>query len=241
LRGVLARVGGMQHAARTLAIPVLGVIAVVILSRFAWLFGSDILRRCARRFQYGKGPEPSFAVATVMSWAGMRGVVTLAAALSLPVSLPGRDLVLVSSFAVILVTVLIQGTTLGPLIRWLHLTGPSEQILRQESEDRAWMRMTDAQFKAIEALSHRPDGSERHPRLLEQYGYRARVAAQFTTDREVHKPLKVEHFNVVLAAINAARAEILRMHRSGEIHDRVLRDLESELDLQQMVAESHNG
>jgi hypothetical protein len=53
--------------------------------------------------------------------------------------------------------------------------------------------------------------------------------------------LRRRHFNVVLAAINAARAEILCMHRSGEIHDRVLRDLESELDLPQMVAESHNG
>jgi Na+/H+ antiporter len=239
LRGVLSRVGGMQYAAHSLAVPVLGVIAVVILSRFLWLFGSDLLRRCARQFGYAKDVDPSFAVAMVMSWAGMRGVVTLAAALSLPVGLPGRDLVLVSAFAVILVTVLLQGTTLGPLIRLLRLTGPGDQILRQESEDRAWMRMTEAQYHAIATLSHQPDGSERHPRLLEQYGYRARVAAQYTTDRDEHKPLKMEHFNVLLAAINAARAEVLRMHRAGEIHDRILRDLESELDLQQMVAESH--
>jgi len=239
LRGVLARVGGMQHAAHTLVLPVLGVIAVVIASRFVWLFVSDSLRRVARRFGYQQGAEPSLAVATVMSWAGMRGVVTLAAALSLPVGLPGRDFVLVSAFAVILVTVLLQGTTLGPLIRLLRLSGPDEQRLREQSEDQAWMRMTESQFKEIARLSRQPDGSERHPRLLEQYGHRARVAAQYTTDRDEHKPLKQEHFNVLLAAINAARAETLRMHRSGEIHDRVLRDLESELDLQQMVAESH--
>jgi monovalent cation/hydrogen antiporter len=45
----------------------------------------------------------------------------------------------------------------------------------------------------------------------------------------------------VIAAINAGRTEILRTHRSGKIHDRILRDLESELDLQEMVAESHAG
>jgi hypothetical protein len=102
----------------------------------------------------------------------MRGVVTLAAALSLPVTLPGRDLVLVSAFAVILVTVLLQGTTLGPLIRLMGLTGPHEEILRQKSEDLAWKAMTEAQYKAIANLSRQPDGSDRHPRLLEQYGYR---------------------------------------------------------------------
>jgi monovalent cation/hydrogen antiporter len=172
LRGVLARVGGMQSAAHALAIPVLGVIAVVILSRFLWLFGSDLVRRCARRLGYANGAEPSYRVALVMSWAGMRGVVTLAAALSLPVTLPGRDLVLVSAFAVILVTVLLQGTTLGPLIRLMGLTGPHEEILRQKSEDLAWKAMTEAQYKAIANLSRQPDGSDRHPRLLEQYGYR---------------------------------------------------------------------
>lgn len=177
----------------------------------------------------------------VMSWAGMRGVVTLAAALSLPVCLPGRDVVLVSAFAVILVTVLLQGTTLGPLIRLLRLTGLSEEILRQKNEDLAWMHMTESQYKAIATLSRQPDGSERHPRLVEQYGYRARVAVQYTIDRDEHKPLKIDHYNVLLTAINAARAEVLRMHRAGEIHDRVLRDLESELDLQQMVAESHSS
>lgn len=239
LRGVLARVGGMEHALGALLVPVLGVVAVVILSRFVWLFASDLLRRGARRIGYGRGTEPSFAVATVMGWAGMRGVVTLAAALSLPDGLPGRDLVLVCAFAVILVTVLLQGTTLGPLIRLLRLSGPDEAKRQQESEDLAWMRMTQVQFEAIASLSRQPDGEERHPRLVEQYGFRARVAAHYTADRDTHRPHKNEHFEAVIGAIHAGREEILRLHRSGEIHDRVLRNLERELDLQQMVAESH--
>lgn len=101
--------------------------------------------------------------------------------------------------------------------------------------------MTSAQFKAVEAISRRSDGSERHPRLVEQFGFRARVAAEFTTDRDAHKPHETEHFNVVVRAIDAGRAELLALHRSGRIHDRVLRSLEQELDLQQMVAETHVG
>ena len=235
LRGVVARFGGSEHAFSNFVVPVAGVVAAVIISRFAWLFGSELLRRLVR------SDESSFASAAVMSWAGMRGVVTLAAALSLPAELPGRDFVLLSSFAVILVTVLLQGTTLGPLIGLLRLTKSGEWKVRRESEDFAWRRMTEAQFQAIERLSHRPDGSERHPRLLEQFRHRARVAAQYITDRDAHLPQKVEHFNAVIAAIKAGRAEILRLHGSGEIHDRVLRDLESELDLQELVAESHVG
>lgn len=239
LRGVLARVGGSGHAAQALILPVAGVVAVVIVSRFVWVLGTELGLKAASALGVRQGAPPSFAMATVMSWAGMRGVVTLAAALSLPVGLPGRDVVLVCAFGVILVTVLVQGSTLGPLIRALHLTGPIEAKLQQESEDLAWKRMNEAQFAAIAALSHQPDGSERHPRLLEQYAHRARVAGEYTTDRDSHHPVKVEHFNAVLASIRAGRAEILRMHRAGEIHDRILRDLEHELDLQQMVAESH--
>ena len=171
----------------------------------------------------------------------MRGVVTLAAALSLPAEVAGRDFVLLCSFAVILVTVLLQGTTLGPLIKLLRLTKLGEWKVRQDSEDSAWRRMTEAQLEAIERLSRQPDGTGRHPRLLEQFRHRARVAAQFITDRDVHLPQKVEHFNAVIVAIKAGRAEILRLHGSGEIHDRVLRDLENELDLQELVAESHAG
>jgi monovalent cation/hydrogen antiporter len=178
-------------------------------------------------------------MALVMSWAGMRGVVTLAAALSWPAALAGRDLVLVCAFTVILVTVLVQGTTLEALIRLMRLNRPDEGRHQHESQAQAWMRMMEAQYRAIAALSRQPDGSERHPRLLEQYAFRARVAAEYTTDRATHDPVKTEHFSAVLAAIEAGRHEALRMHRAGEIHDRILRVLEQELDLQQMVAESH--
>ncbi|WP_342626992.1 Na+/H+ antiporter [Nguyenibacter vanlangensis] len=238
LRGVLERVDTHPQALRALAAPVAGVVGALIVSRFLWIFGTDLLHRGARRFGRMRQAEPSFATATLLSWAGMRGVVTLAAALSLPVSLPGRDIVLICAFAVILVTVLLQAPTLAPLIRLLRVSGASELILRRDSEDLAWLRMAQAQHARIAALSHQPDGTERHPRLLEQYGHRVRVAAAYRADRDAHEPRRIDHFNAIIAAIAAGRLAVLRMHRAGEIDDRVLRTLEYELDLQQMAAES---
>lgn len=134
-----------------------------------------------------------------------------------------------------------QGTTLGPLIRAFGLTGPAELERRRESEDRAWQLMAEAQQRAIVDLSLQPDGSQRHPRLVEQYTLRANLAAEFQDDRDKHGPIKQEHNVAVLRAIAAGRDAILALHASGEIHDRVLRSLEQELDFQQLVAESHAG
>jgi Na+/H+ antiporter len=241
LRGVLGRLGGLADAAETLMVPVAAVIGAVVLSRFAWVFGSDLLQRLKRRWRPQPGPAPSLVVATVMSWAGMRGVVSLAAALSLPEDLPGRDFVLAATFGVILATVLVQGSTLGPLIRLLRLSGGDDLAPGQMSSEVAWSRMAQVQLAAVAAESRQPDGSDRHPRLLEQYSYRARISVSYAEDKESHRPLEIEHYTVVLRAIEAGRAEILRMHRAGEIHDSVLSEMERDLDLQQMVAELGRG
>jgi CPA1 family monovalent cation:H+ antiporter len=168
----------------------------------------------------------------------MRGVVTLTGALSLPAMFPGRDVVLICAFAVIIVTVLLQGSTLGPLVALLQVVRPEERRSVQENEALAWRRVADAQYRAIQELSRNADGTESHPRLLEQYRHRAQVAAYYEQDRDTHHSIKVEHFDTVIAAITAGRAEILKMHRAGEIHDEVLRQLEHELDLQEMAAEN---
>ena len=171
----------------------------------------------------------------------MRGVVSLAAALSLPEGFPGRDFVLAATFLVILVTVLVQGSTLARLIKLLRVTGSEVLSPGQVSEDVAWSRMAHAQLAAVAAVSRQPDGSERHPRLLEHNSYRARVALAYAADKESHRPLEIEHFDLVLQAIEAGRAEVLSMHRAGKIHDHVLAELERELDLQQMTAELYRG
>ncbi|WP_158807897.1 sodium:proton antiporter, partial [Beijerinckia sp. L45] len=141
LRGVLGRLGGTWQAIHVLLMPAAAVVAAVILARFVWIFAAVYLPRVAIESYRRRDPYPPVAVPIVMGWAGMRGVVSLAAALSLPEAFPGRDFILATTFLVILVTVLVQGTTLAPLIRVLRLTGAAEPEGMSEAEARAgWRR-----------------------------------------------------------------------------------------------------
>ena len=166
----------------------------------------------------------------------MRGVVSLAAALALPDGFPGRDFVLATTFAVILVTVLVQGATLAPLIRVLGLSGFTLQRPETLQEAEARAQMAAAQFAEVERQSAGTGETPRHPRLVEQYSYRARAAARFSETAGGLIEQKNAQFTVVLAAVTAGRAEILRLHRAGSIHDNVLHALEQELDLEEMSA-----
>jgi len=241
LRGVLARLGGNMHALDSLAPAALATIATVILARFLWIIPTTYLPRALIPALRRIDPYPPLAIPVVMSWAGMRGVVSLAAALALPQDFAGRDFILATTFAVILVTVLVQGATLGPLIRWLRPAGFT--ILRGEMlhESEARARMAAAQLVEVQKHSLQADNTHKHPRLVEQYTYRARATARFSESNGALIQHKREHFHVVLAAISAGRAEILRLHSSGSIHDSVLHALEHDLDLEEMTARRHLG
>ena len=241
LRGVVDRFGGFGPALGALGGPILAVVAAVTLARFAWVFANDALLAALLR-RRGRGSlRFSAANCCVIGWAGMRGVVTLAIALSLPDAMPGRDVILASAFAVILATVLVQGTTMGWLIRRLRLGAGEERDARHLSQAQAMARMTAMQAKAVEALARQPDGTLRHPRLLEQYTYRADVVARFADRQDEAAAERREHFEVMLAAAAAGRAELLRLHRGGEIHDEVLRAIERSLDLQEVMAAAARG
>lgn len=241
LRGVIARLGGVGDTLAALAPAVGAVLAAVVLSRFAWVFATEWLKALICKLARREGSTPDWRSATVTSWAGMRGVVTLAIALSLPEAMPGRDLILVASFAVILVTVLGQGTTIGPLIHWINPDHVDEQNARHLSEPQAWAKLEAAQLAAVLPLAHGPDGSVIHPRLLEQYTYRASMTEAYQSEAAYPEGVRAAHYDVVLAAVAAARVELLRLHRTGLIHDELLTVLEHDLDLQEIAATHGKG
>ena len=152
----------------------------MIVARFIWILLATYLPRALIPKLRERDPYPPLGVPIVMSWAGMRGVVSLAAALALPDGFPGRDFILATTFAVILVTVLIQGATLAPLIRILGLHGFSQQRPKTMSEARARAQMAAAQLTEVERHSADCSGTLRHPRLVEQYSFRARAAPRFS-------------------------------------------------------------
>jgi CPA1 family monovalent cation:H+ antiporter len=234
LRGVLTRLSNNGYTLISLLPATAAIVAAVIVARFIWIVPTTYVPRALSSSLRQRDPYPPLAVPFIMSWAGLRGVVSLAAALSLPDGFPGRDFILAVTFAVILVTVLVQGTTLPLLARML--SGATFTTLHRShfSEEQARAEVAKAQYEAIEKESLNDDGSHKHPRLLEQYAYRVRASTRFSEEKETLLPHRVDHFSTVLTAITAGRAELLRMHRAGEIHDTVLHAIEQELDLEEI-------
>jgi len=238
LRSVVERLGGIGSALDALGMPILAVLAAVIVSRFVWIYATDYLRAPLARLIGRKVPPASPAASFLLSWAGMRGVVTLAIALSLPEQMPGRDLTLAAAFAVILVTVVVQGGTIAPVIRWLKLDAAVHVDTHHLNEGQANRLLDIAQLEAIKARAYDSEGHLLHPRLLEQYTYRVTIAERFAAAPQDFTGGREAHYDMILAAIAAGRAELLRLHRSGQIHDELLHYFERDLDMQEISAEN---
>ncbi|PNG25963.1 Na+/H+ antiporter [Methylocella silvestris] len=238
LRPVLHRLGEAGVEANQFA-PAIGVILLAMTAaRFAWILATAYISRFLIPSLRARDPYPPLAVPIIMSWAGMRGVVSLAVALSVPAGFPGRDFIMAATMAAILASILIQGTTLRALVKALQpgdgfaLNGGDHGLSRHE----AHARILAAEAKEIEKISRQPDGSELHPRLLEQYGRRASVAQRFVDTEGALAADRLAHYEAILAANRAGRAELLRLHRSGEIHDLTLHALEAEIDIEELGA-----
>ena len=238
LRGVLTRLAASGVGVSTLAPDIGYITGAMVLARFVWIFPGVYIPRFLFPALRRRDPYPPLGVPIFMSWAGMRGVVSLAVALSVPDGFPGRDFMLATTLAVIFISILVQGTTLVPLVRLLHL---DSFVLRRPatlSEADARVGMLKAALAAIKSYSKTDDGTEKHPRLVEQYGRRAEMAARFRDAPAELSERRADHYNGILTANRAARAELLGLHRSGKIHDSVLHHLEAELDLEEISARS---
>jgi CPA1 family monovalent cation:H+ antiporter len=178
----------------------------------------------------------------VLSWAGMRGVVSLAAALALPVSLstgavPQRDAIIVITFTVILVTLVGQGLTLPLVIRAVGLgadsdEGHEESHARQELIEEALGRISELEKKW-------PDHRPLIDQLRTSYQHRAEHEEQLheAPGNEAEQEL-VEHRQIRSEVIDAQRDALLAMRDRGAIDDDVLRRIERDLDLEEIRMEA---
>ena len=143
------------------------VLAVMALVRFAWVFGSIYLPRLlSRKFRH-ETPAP-WQHTALIAWTGMRGADSLAGALAIPFVLPngqpfpGRDLILLLTFSVIFGTLISQGLSLAPLIRWLRVV---DDRVSEKEERRARLKANEAALARLEAVSSsnrvRPETVER--------------------------------------------------------------------------------
>ena len=233
LRSVVERGGGFGHVIQTMGLPILAILLALTLARFAWVFAGDIVNRGFRALGLTRSEPIGARGAVVLSWAGVRGVVTLALALSLPEGFPGRDFILATAFAVIAGTVLIQGTTLGRVIGWARLEETERPRLSMGQAEAA---MAQTQFGLVKRLAYDGKGELIHPMLLERYERRSVAITDYAARTDDFTPMLHAHFDLVLKAVAAGRAELIRLHRAGDIDDETLWELERDLDLEELSA-----
>jgi monovalent cation/hydrogen antiporter len=213
--------------------------ALVIVLRLVWNFpGAYLAYAIRRRIFHQHIQPPSSRAIFVVGWTGMRGVIALAAALSLPDTLadgspfPHRNLIIFLTFSVILVTLVLQGLTLAPLIRALGLAGV-EQSDPEELEARRTILET-----AIQHIQGRRSDEENHHLTAAldnmSFKYRTRLAALTRKPSEDGAVDELDHaqlseLSLQLLRIERDTAETLR--NEGRISDDLLRRIERELDL----------
>jgi CPA1 family monovalent cation:H+ antiporter len=232
LRNVVEELGGFGSTL-TSALPfALTVTAAVIVSRFLWVFPATYLPRLIPSIRRND-PFPPASIPVLVGWAGMRGVVSLAAALALPIGFPGRDFIVLTTFVVIAVTVLLQGGTLGLLAKWLKPTASEPGGGARHLGEHAARAAVYQSAHLLIAAELDEAGEPIHPKLLEEYRRRVYVYQRNHEEREALADTRKAHFDMALAAVAAARGELLRLHRAGDIHDTTLHAIETELDLEE--------
>lgn len=227
-----------QRALMTLVGTGLAVSALLIAVRVAWIVGIAAWQRVFARAE----PPLRLPEIIVLSWTGMRGVVSLAAALAVPLGpggslLPAREAVIVITFTVILVTLVGQGVSLPFVIRSLQLGGDEDA---RAEEQRARRELVQVAMRRLDELhaewpGHRPLVDQ----LRTMYRHRAEHAEQFdqTPESAAEREL-VEHRQIRSSVIDAQREAVLLMREQGTIDDDVLRSIERELDLEEVRMEA---
>jgi Na+/H+ antiporter len=216
------------------ALIVLAVVAV----RIVWVFPATYLpRRLIRRVRE-HDPSPPWRYPAFIAWNGMRGAVTIAAALLIPLHtdaglpLPGRDLIIFFAFAVVLATLVVQGLSLPLVIR----------VLRLEDDGGADVEEAQARIRAAQAALERLDELQGEAWVLDDTAERVRGQYQFRIDRfsarsdpdadgRIEKrSLKYQRLRREL--LEAERHAVVEMRNTGEISDEVMRRVERDLDLE---------
>jgi CPA1 family monovalent cation:H+ antiporter len=244
LRGVLNALDESKVAAYhslpnlLLYAAIIGVATILV--RFVWVFPASYLPRFFSRRLRERDAYPSWRNVTVIAWTGMRGVVSLAAALAVPTTLQSgasfasRPLIIYLTFCVILATLVIQGLTLPFLIRGLQLKDDGES---KREEAKARQTAADAALARIDELMEQQDEATKQAaeHLRTHYEARAKSTAAIadgtTSDRIVSK--HNAYLNLQRETLKAEQDAVVDLRNRGEINDDVLRRIERELDLEE--------
>jgi Na+/H+ antiporter len=232
LHGIVSRIAGRSTS--SLIVDAALVSAVVIVTRILWIPINVHLPRLLFPSILERDPYPPWQWPVVISWAGIRGAVSLAAALALPTNFPGRELIVFLTFAVILVTLVGQGLTLPWLIRVLHVKDDGGA----ERED------AKARIKASEAALARLEELEREGWVREDTAERTRGQYRFRTNRfrarydgvddEGVEDRSQQYQRLRRELLEAERQAVIGLRNEGVITEDVMQRVQRDIDLEDL-------
>jgi CPA1 family monovalent cation:H+ antiporter len=214
----------------------------VIIARFMWIFPATYLPRWLSTALRRRDPSPPWQWVFVLSFTGVRGIVSLAAALAIPLvtlggqPFPDRDLVLLLTFSVILVTLVGLGLLLPAVIRVLGLAqaGQREQRADKAEEHAARQQAIKAVMERLEQLKAERDlPDDIVTTLRTRHHERLRHAGRSSSAEEADRKYGELHDEIELLLIGAEREHINELFRVGKLKDEARRRIERELDLRE--------
>ena len=216
------------------------VAIMVIVARFAWVFPATYLPRLINPRLRARDPMPSWRTVFVIAFTGVRGAVSLAAALALPFALPNgeafphRDLILFVAFGVIFITLVGLGLGLPPMVRALGVTqvGRDEHIAERESEIAARREALDAALKSLDAITDDRELSDEVVKLLRARHETRANQLPDTLDPDKHD-VSAAGTALTRELISTERKFIHMLLRDGKITDETRRRIERDLDLEE--------
>jgi Na+/H+ antiporter len=215
------------------------VTVMIIVARFAWAFPATYLPRLIKRVRE-RDPSPPWQWVFILSFTGVRGAVSLAAALALPFALPNgeafpyRDLILFVSFGVIFITLVGLGLGLPPVVRWLGVAqaGRAEHLAEHESEIAARREALGVALKSLDAITDDRELSDEVVKLLRaRHEIRANQLPD-SLDPDAHD-VSAAGTALTRELIAAERKFIHVLLRDGRITDETRRRIERDLDLEE--------
>jgi Na+/H+ antiporter len=216
------------------------VISVVtILIRIIWVYPGTYLPRLLFKSIREKEPRPSWQSVFIVAWSGMRGVVSLASALAVPLMLKGsafphRDLILFITFVVILFTLVLQGLSLPYLVKWLKIEDDDENLDEQNA-----MLNSRLATVSLDYMQSNYDGEiqefepfrllkDRYTKIIEMAD-----AKLFHSEENVSKAFVLKYRKMLLEIIHIKRQEIQKLRKERVCADELIKIKERELDLEE--------
>ncbi len=206
------------------------ILLTVIIVRLVWHMSFNTIVRWRHRRRGFNPPRPmlrpSIGSGLIISWAGMRGILSLAAAMALPLGFPYRDLIVLTAFSVVLGSLVIHGLTLKPLLRALDL----------HDDDPVGRELSAARERALCAGL----ASLEHHRSPIANVVRQQFVAHLAQERntDVADAARSDHGEIYRRALDAARQAVLAMRDTHEIGDDAFHQIEEELDRLEMAVDN---